>query len=46
VAEGSAEFYLQTLTRVIEDYTKNGKVYLIHREYPLAVPSHRCSRLM
>ncbi|HLH31647.1 MAG TPA: thioredoxin domain-containing protein [Terriglobia bacterium] len=42
--QGCAEFYLQTLTRVIEDYSNNGKVYLIHREYPLAIPSHRYSR--
>lgn len=42
--QGCAEFYLQTLTRVIEDYSRTGKVYLIHREYPLAIPSHRYSR--
>ena len=40
---GCAEFYLQTLKRVIEDYGSQGKVYVIHREYPLAVPSHRYS---
>ena len=28
---------------MIEDYGNTGKVYLIHREYPLAVPSHRYS---
>ena len=38
---GCAEFYLQTLTHVIEDYSNKGKVYLIHCEYPLALPSHR-----
>lgn len=41
---GCAEFYLQTLTRVIEDYGNKGKVYLIHREYPVPVPSHRYAR--
>ena len=41
---GCAEFYLQTLTRVIGDYSKKGTVYLIHREYPLAIPSHRYAR--
>jgi protein-disulfide isomerase len=41
---GCAEFYLQTLTHVIEDYSNKGKVYLIHREYPLALPSHRYAR--
>jgi protein-disulfide isomerase len=30
-----SEFYLQTLTRVMEDYCSKGKVYLIHREFPL-----------
>jgi protein-disulfide isomerase len=41
---GCAEFYLQTLMRVIEDYSNKGKVYLIHREYPLSIPSHRYAR--
>ncbi len=41
---GCAAFYLQTLTRVIEDYCNKGKVYLIHREYPLPIPSHRYAR--
>ena len=38
---GCAEFYLQTLAHVIEDYCNKGLVYLIHREYPLPIPSHR-----
>lgn len=42
---GCADFYLQTLTRVIEDYCNRGKVYLIHREYPLDIPSHRYARI-
>src|SRR5579863_10173378 len=29
------EFYLQTLTKVMEDYCDKGKVYLIHRTFPL-----------
>jgi protein-disulfide isomerase len=41
---GCREFYLQTLTRVIEDYCSKGKVYLIHRECPLNRPDHRYSR--
>jgi protein-disulfide isomerase len=41
---GCAAFYLQTLTRVIEDYSNKGKVYIIHREYPVPVPSHRHAR--
>ena len=40
--QGCAEFYLQTLARVIEDYCDKGKVFLIHREYPLAI--HRYAR--
>ena len=41
---GCRVFYLQTLTRVIEDYCNKGKVYLIHREFPLNRPDHRYSR--
>jgi len=37
---GCAEFYLQTLTRVIEEYCESARVYLIHREYPLAIHRH------
>ncbi len=29
------ELYLRTLRRVIEDYCASGKVYLIHRDFPL-----------
>jgi len=29
------EYYLRTLTRVIEDYCAKGKVYLVHHEFPL-----------
>jgi protein-disulfide isomerase len=36
------ELYLRTLRRVIEDYCASGKVYLIHRDYPL--PQHVHSR--
>ena len=39
---GCADFYLQTLAKVIEEYSKPGKVYLVHREYPL--PIHRYAR--
>lgn len=39
---GCGEFYLQTLAKVIEEYSKPGKVYLLHREYPL--PIHRYAR--
>jgi protein-disulfide isomerase len=42
--QGCAAFYLQTLTRVIEDYCNKGTVYLIHHEYPLSIPSHRYAR--
>jgi protein-disulfide isomerase len=36
-------WYLQTLTRVIEDYCSKGKVYLVHREFPIPRPDHRYS---
>ncbi len=29
------EYYLHTLTRVIEEYCNKGKVYLVHHEFPL-----------
>ena len=41
---GCAAFYLQTLTRVIENYCNKGMVHLIHHEYPLPIPSHRYAR--
>jgi protein-disulfide isomerase len=28
-------FYVQTLRRVIENYVASGKVYLVHRDFPL-----------
>jgi protein-disulfide isomerase len=39
---GCGELYLQTLANVIEEYCKLGKVYLLHREYPLSI--HRYAR--
>jgi protein-disulfide isomerase len=36
------ELYLRTLRRVIEDYCASGKVYLIHRDFPL--PQHLHAR--
>jgi protein-disulfide isomerase len=36
------ELYLRTLRRVIEDYCASGKVYLIHRDFPL--PQHQHAR--
>jgi len=41
---GCADFHLQTLARVREEYSATGKVYWIHREYPVPIPSHRYSR--
>src|SRR5712691_9145081 len=41
---GCADFQLQTLARVREEYCATGKVYLIHHEYPLPIPSHQYSR--
>jgi protein-disulfide isomerase len=41
---GCADFHLQTLARVREEYCATGKVYLIHHEYPLPIPSHQYSR--
>jgi protein-disulfide isomerase len=34
------ELYLRTLRRVIDDYCASGKVYLIHRDYPLLGHQH------
>jgi protein-disulfide isomerase len=34
------ELYLRTLRRVIEDYCAAGKVYLIHRDFPLPQHAH------
>jgi protein-disulfide isomerase len=36
------ELYLRTLRRVIDDYCASGKVYLIHRDFPL--PQHLHAR--
>jgi protein-disulfide isomerase len=35
--------YEQTLRPMISDYVASGKVYLIHRDYPLAIPAHKYS---
>lgn len=35
--------YEQTLWPMISDYVASGKVYLIHRDYPLAIPAHKYS---
>lgn len=35
--------YQQTLRPMITDYVASGKVYLIHRDYPLAIPAHKYS---
>lgn len=35
--------YEQTLRPMVNDYVALGKVYLIHRDYPLAIPAHRFS---
>lgn len=41
---GCADFHLETLSRVRAEYCAAGKVYLIHHEYPLPIPSHQYSR--
>ena len=33
----------QTLRPMISDYVAAGKVYLVHRDYPLAIPGHQFS---
>lgn len=33
----------QTLRPMINDYVAAGKVYLVHRDYPLAIPGHQYS---
>jgi protein-disulfide isomerase len=33
----------QTLRPMISDYVASGKVYLIHRDYPLGIPAHKYS---
>ncbi|HUJ30672.1 MAG TPA: thioredoxin domain-containing protein [Candidatus Acidoferrum sp.] len=35
--------YEQTLRPMINDYVAAGKVYLVHRDYPLAIPGHQNS---
>lgn len=32
--------YEQTLRSMINDYVASGKVYLVHRDFPLAIPAH------
>ncbi len=34
------EMYLSTTRRLIDDYVSTGKVYLIHRDFPLSMHSH------
>jgi len=34
-------FYINTLTLMIQDYVAAGKVYLIHRDFPLPIPQHK-----
>lgn len=34
-------FYMNTLTLMIQDYVAAGKVYLIHRDFPLPIPQHK-----
>ena len=41
---GCADFHLKTLARVREEYCATGKVYLVHYEYPLPIPSHQYAR--
>jgi protein-disulfide isomerase len=41
---GCADFHLHTLARVRDEYSATGRVYVIHREYPLPIPSHQYSR--
>jgi protein-disulfide isomerase len=36
-------FYEETLRPMIEDYVASGKVYLVHRDYPLALAEHKYS---
>lgn len=35
--------YEQTLRPLITDYVAAGKVYLVHRDFPLGIPAHRFS---
>src|SRR5437868_18642 len=32
------DFYLTSQRRLIEDYCKTGKVYIIHHDFPLPIP--------
>ena len=34
-------FYMNTLTLMIQDYVAAGKVNLIHRDFPLPIPQHK-----
>jgi len=40
---GCADFHLQTLARIRDEYSPTGKVYWIHHEYPVPIPSHQYS---
>jgi len=35
--------YEQTLRPMVGDYVASGKVYLVHHDYPLAIPEHKFS---
>jgi protein-disulfide isomerase len=34
-------FYMNSLTYMIQDYVANGKVYLVHRDFPLPIAQHK-----
>ena len=34
-------FYMNSLTLMIQDYVAAGEVYLIHRDFPLPIPQHK-----
>jgi len=34
-------FYMNSLTYMIQEYVASGKVYLLHRDFPLPIPQHK-----
>ena len=37
-------FHIQMLPLIIRDYASTGKIYLVSREFPLAIPAHKFNR--
>src|ERR1044071_4234207 len=38
-------FHEQTLPMIVRDYVQPGRVYIVNREFPLAIEAHKHSRV-